>query len=194
MSHRTNSSTRKYVEDGHWFSETVQTWGKRWDLPKKRYPLGRSCHTCADASFSFKPKRYASAHTPFVYHLSYTIWYTIPRLCIHTPFAITICVPTVWYTMGHSRICWWVQEWTSGVFHIFQCQGPQVPSTVFHQDIPGMIRYYRSWVQSVCYVKGISVYLSRKHPNILPFPPLVAHFLGLLPLKQKSYKEIGWDI
>lgn len=34
LSHRKNSPIRNHVKDGHWFSETVQTWGKQSDLPK----------------------------------------------------------------------------------------------------------------------------------------------------------------
>ena len=38
VSHRKKSGNRKHVRTGHRFSNIVQTWGKRWDLPKWRYP------------------------------------------------------------------------------------------------------------------------------------------------------------
>ena len=44
---------RTHVRDRHWLSEIVETWGKRWDLPKIWYSvcrLCRLCHTCSHSS------------------------------------------------------------------------------------------------------------------------------------------------
>ena len=46
VSHRSwTAAIGEFFRDGHQFSEFVYTWREPWDLPNKRYPVWRLCHT-----------------------------------------------------------------------------------------------------------------------------------------------------